>query len=179
MKDITSEKKEKQLDKEKSNTEYNNSNRVIEEDITNKKFSLYVNNIQTKLKNQNNFENLSKDRIVTESTPTRRNNAKEGTSRKSPREKISSAWVTKVASGTETFKIDIYDVLTQYDYDNDGCLSPFELRTALIKMKLKLTEEDIENMFAYFEISNVNLIKIKEFSKNFMNKILKKPNNIN
>ena len=117
--------------------------------------------------------NQNKERLNTErSTPTRNNTS--GIKDFSRRDKLGSSWVNKVASGIEQYKIDIFDLLNQYDIDNDGYLTPSELRLSMLKMKLKLTEGDIDNMFGYFEISNVTKINIKDFARNFMNKILKK-----
>ena len=100
------------------------------------------------------------------------NNSRHGDRRKT-KESVSN-WVTKVASGTEQYSIDIYEVLSQYDSDNDGNLTPHEMRFALMKMKFRLTEDDIDNMFTYFDIASVSKINIKNFSKIFMNNIVKK-----
>lgn len=94
--------------------------------------------------------------------------------KRSLRDVSTPAWVIKVASGIDQYKLDLLTVLSQYDTDKDGFITPFELRSALGKLDLKLTEEDVDMMFGYFEISHTNRINIKEFSSNFVNKVMKK-----
>ncbi len=144
MKDITSENYENKKKQELDENSLISENK-LNKDNSNRGFNKYQNLEENEQNNQN------RDRMFTErSTPTRNNTS--GIKELSKREKLGSSWVNKVASGIEQFKIDLFDLLSQYDNDNDGYLTPYELRLSMLKMKLKLTEGDIDNMFGYFEV---------------------------
>ena len=79
----------------------------------------------------------------------------------------SSNWVNKIASGIDEYNYDLFDVLCQYDTDNDGFLSHYELKLCLLKLGIKLNEEDSQNLIAYYESSGKSKISIQEFCKMF------------
>lgn len=85
-----------------------------------------------------------------------------------------ASWVNKVAAGIDIYQMNLYDVLSQYDYDHDGVLSLEDIKYAFLKMNMDLDETDIRNMFAYFNISNISNVNLKEFCRNFMNNVLMK-----
>lgn len=49
-----------------------------------------------------------------------------------------------------------------------GYISPDDIRLVFVKLQVNLNTNDIENMLKYFNLSNMERISIKEFSKNFM-----------
>jgi hypothetical protein len=54
-----------------------------------------------------------------------------------------------------------------------GFITPDDLRSAFNKIQVKLTPEDLDSMFRYFNISNMSKISVKDFSLNFAGSALK------
>lgn len=77
-------------------------------------------------------------------------------------------WVWKVASLIQRNNINLYQVLSEYDLDNSGFVTPEDIRLALVKLNINLSQIDLEHMLKYFNIALMERISIKEFSKNFM-----------
>lgn len=77
-------------------------------------------------------------------------------------------WVLKVASIIQKNHVNFYQVLNDFDLDNDGYIGPNDLRLAFVKLQINLSNSDLDNMLRYFDISHMDRISIKEFSKNFL-----------
>ena len=77
-------------------------------------------------------------------------------------------WVFKVASTIEKNNINFYQLLGEYDTDFDGFVTPDDIRMAFGKMQISFKTNDIDNMLKYFNLSGMDRISVKEFSKNFM-----------
>ncbi len=58
-------------------------------------------------------------------------------------------------------------------FNKSGYVSPDELRIAFSKIQVKLTPDDFESMFRYFNISNMSKISVKDFAQNFAGSALK------
>ena len=54
-----------------------------------------------------------------------------------------------------------------------GYISTDEVRIAFKKIQINLTPTDLDSMFKYFNLSNMNKINVKEFSQNFSASALK------
>ena len=54
-----------------------------------------------------------------------------------------------------------------------GYITPDEVRIAFKKIQINLTPTDLDSMFKYFNLSNMNKINVKEFSQNFSASALK------
>lgn len=78
-----------------------------------------------------------------------------------------SDWYYKIVNGNEN---EIKEVLSLYDSNHDGYVSPLELKEALIGMNLKLNENDIKNMFIKMNYSDE---KRKIFINSFLDDIKK------
>ena len=77
-------------------------------------------------------------------------------------------WVLKITSVIDKNKINIYKVLSDYDFRGEGIICVDDLIQALFKLQINLNKEDVDNMLRYFHDSKNGRISIKEFSKNFV-----------
>ena len=78
-------------------------------------------------------------------------------------------WFTKIQIALENNNINLYEILTQFDFDNDGFITINDLFIILSKINLFLTENDKENIKKFIDYSNYKKdgVDIQEFSKNF------------
>ena len=85
------------------------------------------------------------------------------------RPSISSDWVNKSARIIEREKINLFQVLSEYDFQGTGYISIKELIMGLRKINIILTEEDKDSLKKYLVMSGYNEDKInaKNFAQNF------------
>jgi Ca2+-binding EF-hand superfamily protein len=84
-------------------------------------------------------------------------------------EKMHHEWIFKVASIIDRNNINFYQLLSEYDTDGDGFITPDDIRLAFVKLQANLDTNDIENLLNYFNVSHMDRISTREFAKNFMN----------
>ncbi len=80
---------------------------------------------------------------------------------------IHQDWVFKVASIIQKNNINFYHVLSDYDLNHTGFVTPDDIKLAFIKLQINLTNSDFDAMLNYFNFKNSERISIKEFSRNF------------
>lgn len=81
-------------------------------------------------------------------------------------------WVIKIAKRIERDNIDFYQMLSSYDTDGDGLITPRDIEMALKKIDPTLGKEDFENMMEYFRVSGMKTVDLENFSKNFSTEYL-------
>jgi len=133
-----------------------------------------------KMRNKSPKHNIEKEdniavketdlRLRTEmsNTPKRQNSDNQKSDRSKIKQNINTSWVTKIASGVQDLKQNFKNILSQYDTDNDNRLTPYELKTCLLKLNLRLNEDDIDNMLTYYNLNSQTHIDIDGFSKVFL-----------
>lgn len=113
-------------------------------------------------------ENEMRLRTEMSNTPKRQTSENHHSDRSKIKQNINTSWVTKIASGVQDLKQNFKNILSQYDTDNDGRLTPYELKTCLLKLNLRLNEDDIDNMLTYYNLNSQTHIEIDAFSKVFL-----------
>ena len=95
--------------------------------------------------------------------------------KKKVREKLladsfSNEWVFKVARVVEKEKINLFQVLTNFDVDGDGFIDLNDLVNALKQIGIVLDDKEIEGMKKYVNMTNQggDKIDVKQFAMNFM-----------
>ncbi len=78
--------------------------------------------------------------------------------------------VDALTSYVHTNKINLYQVLSEFDLEGNGYISPEDLIYAMSKMKFSTSPEEIENLLMSLNIGNVELIPVKDFVRNFLQK---------
>ena len=64
------------------------------------------------------------------------------------------------------------------DYDGNffifiiGYITPDEVKLAFKRMQMNLTPDDLESMFRYFNLANMNKINVRDFCQNFSTKAM-------
>lgn len=98
---------------------------------------------------------------------------KQSMSKRAPRQAVkpvlTNEWVTKVARIIEKDKINLFQVLSEYDHKNDGTITLRDLIIAFIGIHVILSEMDKESLTKYIKISGYNekKIEIKKIAQNF------------
>jgi len=54
-----------------------------------------------------------------------------------------------------------------------GYITPDDLRIAFNKIQVKLSNEELDSMFRFFNISNLSKISVKDFAQNFAGSTLR------
>jgi hypothetical protein len=95
--------------------------------------------------------------------------------KKKVREKLladsfSNEWVFKVARVVEKEKINLFQVLTNFDVDGDGFIDLNDLVNGLKQIGIVLDDKEVEGMRKYVEMTNKggDKIDVKQFAMNFM-----------
>jgi len=78
--------------------------------------------------------------------------------------------VNGLTSYIQTNKINLYQVLSDFDLEGNGYISQEDLIYALSKIKFGTFGAEIENLLLSLNIGNVDLIPVKEFVRNFLQK---------
>ena len=84
---------------------------------------------------------------------------------------FSNDWVIALAAIVEKEKINLFQVLTEFDLDADGLITLDELLAAFDKVGIRLKVADKDSMIKYLLTGNTNnRIDIKSFARNFVRK---------
>lgn len=84
---------------------------------------------------------------------------------------FSNDWVIALAAFVEKEKINLFQVLTEFDLDADGLITLDELLAAFDKVGIRLKVADKDSMIKYLLTGNTNnRIDIKSFARNFVRK---------
>ena len=127
------------------------------------------------------YENKLKQQMRTMLTPGVSGNdgfilaSSDPDNKKKVREKLladsfSNEWVFKVARVVEKEKINLFQVLTNFDVDGDGFIDLNDLVNGLKQIGIMLDDKEVEGMRKYVEMTNQggDKIDVKQFAMNFM-----------
>ena len=94
-------------------------------------------------------------------------------------EEMTNEWVISVASYVEREKINLYQVLCDYDLDGDGFITIAELLASFKKIGIMLKDNENRSMIQYLQAGDTNnRVDIKNFAKHFVRKKSKVNDNI-
>ena len=95
------------------------------------------------------------------------------------KEDMTNEWVISVASFVEKEKINLYQVLSDYDLDGDGFITIAELLAAFKKIGIMMKDNENRSMIQYLQAGDTNnRVDIKNFAKNFVRKKSKVDENV-
>ena len=95
------------------------------------------------------------------------------------KEDMTNEWVISVASFVEKEKINLYQVLCDYDLDGDGFITIAELLAAFKKIGIMMKDNDNRSMIQYLQAGDTNnRVDIKNFAKHFVRKKSKVDENL-
>ena len=87
------------------------------------------------------------------------------------KEDMTNEWVISVASFVEKEKINLYQVLCDYDLDGDGFITIAELLAAFKKIGIMMKDNENRSMIQYLQAGDTNnRVDIKNFAKHFVRK---------
>ena len=95
------------------------------------------------------------------------------------KEDMTNEWVISVASFVEKEKINLYQVLCDYDLDGDGFITIAELLAAFKKIGIMMKDNENRSMIQYLQAGDTNnRVDIKNFAKHFVRKKSKVDENL-
>ena len=95
------------------------------------------------------------------------------------KEDMTNEWVISVASFVEKEKINLYQVLCDYDLDGDGFITIAELLAAFKKIGIMMKDNENSSMIQYLQAGDTNnRVDIKNFAKHFVRKKSKVDENL-
>ena len=87
------------------------------------------------------------------------------------KEDMTNEWVISVASFVEKEKLNLYQVLCDYDLDGDGFITIAELLAAFKKIGIMMKDNENRSMIQYLQAGDTNnRVDIKNFAKHFVRK---------
>ena len=94
-------------------------------------------------------------------------------------EEMTNEWVISVAAYVEKEKINLYQVLCDYDLDGDGFITIAELLASFKKIGIMLKDNENRSMIQYLQSGDTNnRVDIKNFAKHFVRKKSKVNDNL-
>ena len=94
-------------------------------------------------------------------------------------EEMTNEWVISVAAYVEKEKINLYQVLCDYDLDGDGFITISELLASFKKIGIMLKDNENRSMIQYLQSGDTNnRVDIKNFAKHFVRKKSKVNDNL-
>ena len=95
------------------------------------------------------------------------------------KEDMTNEWVISVASFVEKEKINLYQVLCDYDLDEDGFITIAELLASFKKIGIMMKDNENRSMIQYLQAGDTNnRVDIKNFAKHFVRKKSKVDENL-
>ena len=95
------------------------------------------------------------------------------------KEDMTNEWVISVASFVEKEKINLYQVLCDYDLDGDGFITIAELLAAFKKIGIMMKDNENRSIIQYLQAGDTNnRVDIKNFAKHFVRKKSKVDENL-